>query len=710
MLSLLDKALALAATGIPVFPCRSTPHHKPTDKTPTCRHGLNDASTDPDTIRELFSHCEAKLIGVPTGPKSGFDVLDLDPRHGSDEWEKANTIPATRIHTTQSGGKHVFFKSTGVKMPNSQSKIAPGLDVRGDGGFVVWWPAFGCEVWLETDIAPWPAALDAVARAPKARTPRVARITRAVNAPTPDAANQALADAVKVIEAAIEGERHETIRDVCMAMASLVLGDFLGEGEVHDAIIAAADVCGAEDMDNVEKLWSSAMEKASPAEVNTGDELGPLPDLEEPEDADLSPDWWLGELIRGKQDKDGNPGPILANLHNAFLYFRFHPEWRGRLKLNEFSTRTEIDGRNLKDPDGRAATVTIQKYGIGVNSSVAMEAMLAAGERAKHNPLRDMLRSFKWDGVSRLDTWLIDYAGAADNSLTRAFGAKTMIASVARVIVPGCKVDTVLILEGPQGVKKSSLFETLAFKDDWFLGDIGDIKSKEGWARMQGRFWIEFAELDHVNRNDVGSMKAFLSRRVDVFRSPYGKLDDDHPRQGLIVGTINPGSTGYLKDDTGGRRFWPVPVAVNKPEGWKINLAGLKRDREQLYAEAVVRFDVGEAWYLDTDRLEAMQRAVTDERAEVDPWRDIVASYLSDKHTTTIPDVLAKAINMKAEMFRKTYSNQAAAILKALGWEVRNIRVGGAQSRRYVSPEWIATGGACNVVNIRPTTLAELSA
>ena len=280
MSSTLEQALELAATGIPVFPCRSTPEHKPTDKTPACKNGFKDATTDPARIRELFASPHAKLIGVPTGPASGFDYLDLDPRHKSDEWEARYKLPATRIHLTQSGGKHVLFKSN-ADVRNSQSKIAPGLDVRGKGGFIIWWPAFGCEVWLDTDIAPWPADLLALATAPKPRSPREARINRAVNSPTPDAAKQALADAVKVIEALVEGERHEAIRGICMSIASLVNGDMLDEDDAHDAISEASRVCGSENMDNVEKLWSSALEKASPAKPNTGDELGdmgPLPD------------------------------------------------------------------------------------------------------------------------------------------------------------------------------------------------------------------------------------------------------------------------------------------------------------------------------------------------------------------------------------------------------------------------------------------------
>jgi Bifunctional DNA primase/polymerase, N-terminal len=137
----LSYALAL---GLPGFPCRDTPKNKATDKTPLTKNGFHDASADPHKIREMFSRrC---LIGVATGTLSGFDVLDVDPRNGGREWYEANKhkLPATRIHRTRSGGIHLLFKHL-AGLRNSAGKVAPGIDVRGDGGYVIWWPAHGLE-------------------------------------------------------------------------------------------------------------------------------------------------------------------------------------------------------------------------------------------------------------------------------------------------------------------------------------------------------------------------------------------------------------------------------------------------------------------------------------------------------------------------------------------------------------------------------------
>ena len=155
---LLQTALDLAARGIPVFPCQSAPGDKSRDKAPACAGGFKAASTDPDTVRRLFASPAAALIGVPTGEASGLDVLDLDPRHGSDAWWTANEkrIPVTLIHETRSGGKHLVFKHR-AGLRSSAGALAQGVDVRADGGYVIHWPSAGCPVWLDEEPQPWPA-------------------------------------------------------------------------------------------------------------------------------------------------------------------------------------------------------------------------------------------------------------------------------------------------------------------------------------------------------------------------------------------------------------------------------------------------------------------------------------------------------------------------------------------------------------------------
>lgn len=164
MSNLVKHALALAAQGIPVFPCRSVPGDKQLDKSPACAGGFYAAAVDADVVRRLFANPQAALIGVPTGLKSGFDAFDLDPRHGSDAWWQANLnrIPLTKTHATRSGGKHLLFQhAPGLRC--STNNPMPGCDVRADGGYIIWWPASGCAVDTEWFIEEWPAwMLDSV--------------------------------------------------------------------------------------------------------------------------------------------------------------------------------------------------------------------------------------------------------------------------------------------------------------------------------------------------------------------------------------------------------------------------------------------------------------------------------------------------------------------------------------------------------------------
>jgi Bifunctional DNA primase/polymerase, N-terminal len=200
----LSYAIAL---GLPVFPCRNTPENKATDKTPLTKHSFHDASGDPDLIREMFTRCPRALIGVPTGAVSGFDVLDVDPRNGGREWYESNKskLPATRIHRTRSGGIHLLFKHlTGLR--NSTSKIAPGIDVRADGGYVIWWPETGLPV---KDYPPegapeWPLWLiPSVMNKPVA--PQAVYCAAAANK------SKQLAGVLRVVAEGTEGERNQRL-------------------------------------------------------------------------------------------------------------------------------------------------------------------------------------------------------------------------------------------------------------------------------------------------------------------------------------------------------------------------------------------------------------------------------------------------------------------------------------------------------------------
>ena len=222
------------------------------------------------------------------------------------------------------------------------------------------------------------------------------------------------------------------------------------------------------------------------------------------------------------------------------------------------------------------------------------------------------------DGTARLDLWLMTYLGVADTHYARAVGARWLSSAVARIYIPGAKTDCVLILEGPQGIKKSSALMTLA--EPWFTDRLSDLGSKDAAMETKGVWIIEVAELDSMSRTEVGAIKAFISRTHDRFRPPYGKRLVDLPRHCVFAGSVNP-EGGYLKDATGGRRFWPVLCTT-------INVERLRADRDQLWAEARDRFRADEPWWLETLELNEAATREQDERYQGDAWEEPIQQYL----------------------------------------------------------------------------------
>ena len=267
------------------------------------------------------------------------------------------------------------------------------------------------------------------------------------------------------------------------------------------------------------------------------------------------------------------------------------------------------------------------------------------------HPVRDYLNALNWDGTLRLDTWLTTYLGVEDSQYSRAIGSRFLISAVARVLSPGCQVDHVLILEGPQGILKSSALQSLA--DPCFTDRISKLGGKDSAMEVAGVWLIEMSELDALTKATNSTIKSFVTRRHDRFRPPYGKYLVDHPRGCVFTGTINL-TGGYLKDPTGARRFWPVTCGV-------INLKALDRERDQLWAEAVVRFRAGAHWWL-TPELQALATVEQTARFEVDAWTETVSNWLVGRNDVSVGEVLFGALGVPQESWSQTAQNRVAAI------------------------------------------------
>ena len=356
----------------------------------------------------------------------------------------------------------------------------------------------------------------------------------------------------------------------------------------------------------------------------------------EDDEEEVDPDAWRADL-----DRKGAGGAILKTVLNCQKIFTFDPALRG-LALNLLTNQIEIrEGHPVpweRRPGPWTDTDDAELYTyIGPNFAefprtyINDQKLIAASKRAFH-PIREYLEGLpEWDGEPRVDSLFIDYLGADDNVFTREATAKILTAAVRRIYEPGCKFDSMLVLSGPPGTGKSMIVEKLA--GDWFSDNLtfNDMGDKTAAENIQGYWLLEISEMKGMKKMDVESIKAFVSRQEDIYRAAYARNTERHPRQCVIFGTVNDLS-GYLKDITGNRRFWPIEVS-GKTDRHPWDLTG--DDRDQIWAEVMFRYTVlGERSLILTPAAEAIAVEKQTEAIEADDREGMVEAYLN----TLLPD------------------------------------------------------------------------
>ena len=451
------------------------------------------------------------------------------------------------------------------------------------------------------------------------------------------------------------------------------------------------------------------MSNADPGYEPFGEDEGTGPRLRLARGGD---DAWRDQLsTRVVEGKNGKPDReyVIPNLANVVTILSEHPDWRGCLAYDLFSERhvttrpppwhaadsaSDTLAGDLTDTDiSRFILWLYRAEHLTVSDKTVAQAIGVVAERNAIHPVRDYLRGLKWDAKQRLPNAARAYFGAEATPYSSAVIPRWFISAVARVMEPGAQCDCVLVLEGRTGWRKSSAFRALVPVREWYADSGIVIGSKDSYQNLHGVWIYGFDELDSLSKSELTATKNFITQTLDRFRPPYGRVARNYRRQNIFSGSTN--KDDYLNDPTGDRRYWPLRVRQ------LIDTAAIIRDRDQLWAEAVARYDSGEAWHVDTPELRKLCELEQAQRSADDPWTPLVETWLRNPTTKdaadglptrldleegiTTTDVLLGAIGMKSADVKRSDEMRAGSLLRLLGL-THTYRPNSATNRRYRRP------------------------
>ena len=376
---------------------------------------------------------------------------------------------------------------------------------------------------------------------------------------------------------------------------------------------------------------------------------------------DDNQDWRADLIIHHK--KDGTQA-IPCRVHNLILILKHAQEFKGRFRFNDFSGKPAIDGQDMDDVGPIAIKAMLEKQWIPekVPTADVMDALQVVASHSTFHPVRDYLDGLTWDGTERIPHFFEDFCGSARDAYHIAVARSLFVSAVARIYKPGCKVDTMVILESQQGRGKSQLWLTLF--GEWCSEVTSSLNDKDFYSGMRGYWCLDFAELDAFSRAEATQIKRILTSQSDNYRPHYGRMARAFPRQCVFVGGTN--RDDWHTDATGARRFLPVKITA------QIDIAAVGLARDQLWAEAVARFRQSETWW------EIPDAEVHQEESYVgDPWDERVINFCYGRERTSTAEILGDGC-LRIDAGRQTRSDQmrVSAILKRNGWERRRLADG----------------------------------
>jgi len=387
-----------------------------------------------------------------------------------------------------------------------------------------------------------------------------------------------------------------------------------------------------------------------------------------------------------QQAEKNSKGKIIPNYDNAMLALKGDPDIRDVFAYDQM-LRTVVlthEIAEIRTCQRRVTEVDVcnllgwmQQHGMPyMRLDIVRSALNTRAHENAFHPLIDYLMSVQWDGVPRLATWLTVYLGAELSQYNENIGRMFLVSMVARVIRPGCQADHMMVLEGPQGILKSSACRVLG--GQWFSDHLPDIHAsgRDVSQHLKDKWLIEVPEMHAMSRADATLLKSFISRTVEQYRPSYGRLEVEEPRHCVFVGTTNMDT--YLKDPTGGRRFWPVKTGVTA----RIELSLLEENRDQLFAEAVDAYGNHDPWWPDAQLERELIKPEQSARFVGDIWEDQIEEYLHGKTSTTVADIARNKLGFVDKELRGDVRSRIFSVLRDLGWEAKR-----SGRRRWWEPQ-----------------------
>lgn len=659
--SMYDAAIEYAKKGFAVFPLKYR------DKVPLTRNGCKDATTDAAQIKSWWQKYPNANIGLATGAVSqNVFVIDLDidedrgidGYHSLEDWQREHgDFPETWTAITGRGGYHLYYRGNG-KIKN-RAGIIDGVDIRGNGGYVVAPPS----IHKNGNRYEWEYSPDEFELA-KADNNVMYFLNH-------DDHRQSASFTMPNIVSA--GQRNQMLfRFACMMQA---------KGASDQSVFAATmaeneSSCSPPLTEQEVRIIVSSATKYDKGKPIHIDSEG-VATRESKDDVIGNPEWVLN-FLDCNHDKDGNIKSVKQFVHNFEIVMDKDDRFAGKIRFNEFAQQLYLCGnvpwekedncRAWSSHDDSALFSLIQAdYGLKSRQDFA-DALKNVSMRNKFHPVRELLDSLTWDGKEHIRSLLPECLGAEDSDYTYQVMRLWMLGAVSRVYKPGNKFDYTIILQGSQGIGKSTFLKLMALDDSWFNDSLDSLDSDKAVQSLTGSWIIELAELKSLARTAGGveSVKRFLTATQDKYRIPYERRADTFYRQCVFAGTTN--KDDFLQDETGNRRFLIVQTGVKKPSK-SLFVPEIMDTIKLAWAEAVHIWKnekpqpiLPEAYMQEAKELQEANMAD-------DGKRGIIQEYLEGKTQVCAREIWEKALgeNVSPRKYQITEINDIIA--KVPGWK-----------------------------------------